>query len=98
IWLLTPVVTSLPSPGLQQAVKNSNIVSGLARTLPSAPEFISRIDRIINPNGFPDVFAGLERKPLRPDAPLPDLGEFQQAVEQTEDSIVRLEGRGCGGV
>lgn len=98
IWLLTPVLTGLPSPGLQRALKNSYIVSNLNQSLPSAPEFISSIDRLINPNGFPDVFAGLERKPLDPNTPLPSLGEMQPAVQQARASVVRLEGRGCGGV
>lgn len=98
VWLFAPVLTGLPSPGLQQSLRNSLIVSNLTRTLPSAPEFISRIDRLINPNGFPDVFAGLERQPLDPDAPLPSLGELRPAVEQTRASIVKLEGRGCGGI
>lgn len=98
IWLLTPVLTGLPSPGLQQSLRNSIIVSNLTRSLPSAPEFISSIDRLINPNGFPDVFAGLERRPLAPDTPLPSLGELRPAVEQTRASIVKLEGRGCGGI
>lgn len=98
VWLFTPVLTGLPSPGLQQALRNSAIVSNLTRSLPSAPEFISSIDRLINPNGFPDVFAGLERQPLDPDAPLPSLGELRPAVEQARASIVKLEGRGCGGI
>jgi S1-C subfamily serine protease len=97
IWLLTPILTGLPSIGLQQAIKQSSIVSMLDRRLPSAPEFISSVDRLINPNGFPDVFAGLERQPLDPSTPLPSLGEMQPAVEQTRSSVVKLVGRGCGG-
>ena len=97
VWLITPILTGLPMPGLQRALKNSYIVGTLDQSLPSAPEFISSLDRLINPNGFPDVFAGLERQPLDPDTPLPSLGEMQPAVQQTRTSVVKLEGRGCGG-
>jgi S1-C subfamily serine protease len=98
VWLLTPILSGMPSPGLQRALSNSFIVSRLHRSLPSAPEFIAGLDKLINPNGFPDVFAGLERQPLKPDAPLPSLGELQPAVQQTRASVVKLEGRGCGGI
>jgi len=97
VWLISPILTSLPSPSLQQALKHSYIVGTLDQSLPSAPEFISSIDRLVNPNGFPDVFAGFERQPLDPNTPLPSLGEMQAAVQQTRNSIVKLEGRGCGG-
>lgn len=97
-WLISPVLLGMPSPTVQQSIRNSYIVSGLNRNLPPAPQVISSIERLINPNGFPDVFAGLERAPLEPDAPLPSLGELQPAVEKTRASIVKLEGRGCGGI
>jgi S1-C subfamily serine protease len=98
VWLLTPIVSGLPSAGLQRALDNSFIISTLERRLPEAPEFISSIDKLVNPNGFPDVFAGLDREPLQPDAPLPSLGELQPAVQKARASIVKLEGRGCGGI
>ncbi len=98
VWLVNPVLSGMPSPGIQQSIRDSYIVSSLNRNLPPAPQIISSIERLINPNGFPDVFAGLERAPLEPDAPLPSLGELQPAVEKTRASIVKLEGRGCGGI
>jgi S1-C subfamily serine protease len=98
VWLLAPVVSSLPSTGVQQALRNSSVIRTLNQAVPSAPKFISSIERLINPNGFPDVFTGLDRAPLKPDAPLPSLGELQTAVEQSRASVVKLEGRGCGGI
>jgi S1-C subfamily serine protease len=98
VWLLTPLLSGLPAPSLQRAIQSSNIVSKLNDSLPSSPQFISSFGRLINPNGFPDVFVGLDRQPLKPDAPLPSLGELQTAVQQTRPSIVKLEGRGCGGI
>lgn len=99
VWLLVPLLTSLPSPAIKESVRESRIVGALNRSLPSAPSFVARLNRIVNPNGFPDVFAGLERRPLQPDAPLPAMeGDLAQAVNDARPSVVKIEGRGCGGI
>jgi len=98
VWLVAPAVSSYPSPGLQRAMSQSSFVSTITRSLPSAPQFIARIGNLVNPNGFPDVFAGLEPRPSQSDAPLPSLGDLQPAVEKARYSVVKLEGRGCGGI
>jgi S1-C subfamily serine protease len=98
IWLLYPVISGLPDPGLQQALRKSNVISTLNQTLPPAPKVLSNIGHIISPNGFPDVFAGVERAPVKSDAPLPSLGDMQAAVSKTRASVVKLEGQGCGGL
>lgn len=99
VWLLSPLLTSLPSPAIKQSVRDSRIVGSLNRTLPSAPSFVARLNRIVNPNGFPDVFAGFDRRPLKPDAPLPVMeGDLAQAVADVRPSVVKIEGRGCGGI
>ncbi len=98
IWLLYPVISGLPDPGLQQALRKSSVISTLNRKLPPAPQVLSNIGHIISPNGFPDVFAGVERAPVQSDAPLPNLGDLQTAVSSTRASVVKLEGRGCGGI
>jgi S1-C subfamily serine protease len=98
VWLLTSMASGLPLPSLQQTLRSSAIISSLNRALPSAPNVISGIGHLINPNGFPDVFAGLERQPLQPDTPLPSLGDLQPVVKQARASVVKLEGRGCGGI
>jgi len=98
VWLIYPLAASLPDNSLQQALKQSAIVGKLNTTLPAAPQILSSIGRLINPNGFPDVFAGLDREPTNTDAPLPNLGELQSAVELTRSATVKLEGKGCGGL
>lgn len=98
VWLVAPILAGLPAPGIQRSVSNSYIVSVLDSRLPSAPDFVSSVGRLINPNGFPDVFAGLEREPVDLNAPLPSLGEMQPAVQAARASVVKIEGRGCGGV
>ncbi len=98
VWLLNPSLSNLPSPDLKQPIRDSKIVRLINGTLPSAPRFIANLDKIINPNGFPDVFAGLERKPLDDGTPLPPLGDLRAAVEKVRPSVVKVEGQGCGGI
>lgn len=96
VWLSAPILQAMPITAVQRSVRNSAIVRQLNETLPSAPDTISQIGRLIYPNGFPQVFIGLEPTPA--DAPLPELGELRPAVEAARASVVKVEGRGCGGV
>lgn len=96
-WLIAPVIATLPFPSLQQAVRRSFIVSHLQTNLPTPPNVIAGITHLINPNGFPDVFSGLEPKPSKA-APAPDMGALQAAVNADRASVVKIEGRGCGGI
>jgi len=97
IWLITPVLVQLPFMGLQKSVKNSIIIGELDTSLPSVPSFMSQLGRLIDPNGFPQVFSGLEPS-IPTNVPLPDLGEFTPAVKKVAASVVKIEGRGCGGI
>jgi S1-C subfamily serine protease len=97
IWLVAPVLVQLPFVSLQKSVKNSVIIGELDSSLPSVPNFISRLGRLIDPNGFPQVFSGLEPG-TSTNVPLPNLGEFTPAVKKVAASVVKIEGRGCGGI
>lgn len=97
IWLLAAVVGSVPVPALQNQLKASKIVGALDRALPSAPGVISNLGRLIDPNGFPQVFIGGEPTPNR-QVSVPPLGDLQAAVNQDRASVVKIEGQGCGGV
>lgn len=97
IWLMAPMLVSLPFPGLQNAIRSSVIISSLDAHLPSAPNVIADLNHIINPNGFPTVFSGHEPTPPV-NTSLPSLGSLQYAVTADEASVVKIEGNGCGGV
>ncbi|HVX48094.1 MAG TPA: MarP family serine protease [Candidatus Saccharimonadales bacterium] len=97
VWLLAAVIGSVPVAGIQSQLKNSKIVSGLNRALPSAPDVISNLGRLIDPNGFPQVFIGGEPTPNQ-QVNLPSLGDMQAAVNKDRASVVKIEGQGCGGV
>ncbi|HET7059856.1 MAG TPA: MarP family serine protease [Candidatus Saccharimonadales bacterium] len=97
IWLLAAVVGSLPVPAFQSQLRDSKIVSALNRALPGAPGVISNLGRLVDPNGFPQVFIGGEPAP-NSQVNVPSLGDLQAAVDQDRDSVVKIEGQGCGGV
>lgn len=97
VWFGAAIFNKVPVMGLQQQIRGSRIVTTMNNILPSAPRVIAQIGHFINPNGFPQVFTGIEPK-LQTDAPLPELGELLPAVEQTRASVVKIAGEGCGGV
>jgi S1-C subfamily serine protease len=97
IWLLASLAISLPYRSLQSTVHSSHIVAGLNHVLPPAPKILSGLERLIDPNGFPDVFIGNEPIP-KGNVNLPNLGDFTAAVNADKTSVVRIKGQGCGGI
>lgn len=97
VWLSASILLSLPNPSLQSAVKGSRIVSALTHHLPAAPNVIADLGRLIDPNGFPQVFTGTEPAP-QSDVDLPALGTLAAAVQKDQGSVVKIEGQGCGGI
>ncbi len=98
VWLITPVLVRLPFPGLQNAIRQSAIVSHLDTNLPAAPNVVAGLGHLIDPNGFPQVFSGLEPTPPA-NVKLPtSLGAMLPATKADEASVVKIEGQGCGGV
>ncbi len=97
VWLGAAIFNKVPVLGVQQQIRSSRVVTSLNNWLPSAPAVIAQIGHFINPNGFPQVFTGLEPQ-LKTDTPLPELGELRPAVEQARASVVKIAGQGCGGV
>ncbi|HVA11081.1 MAG TPA: MarP family serine protease [Candidatus Dormibacteraeota bacterium] len=96
-WLVTAVANSLPPSSLSISLNQSKIISSLNRLLPSAPRVIADLGKLIDPNGFPNVFIGNEPIP-RGDVKLPALGDLLSAVNADKNSVVRIEGQGCGGI
>lgn len=96
VWLSAPVVVTLPYPEIQTTVRESKIVAFLNRNLPPAPNAIADLGHLIAPNGFPDVFSGLEPVPLP--AVLPTPAALAPAVQKDQASVVKIEGQGCGGI
>jgi S1-C subfamily serine protease len=96
VWLGAAILIKLPYPGLQDGLRGSAIISSLNQALPAAPNIIADLGHVISPNGFPDVFNGNEPSPGS--ATLPSLGQLNPAVSRDDASVVKIEGRGCGGI
>ena len=97
VWLSAAIILSLPLPSVQAGMKDSRIVSLLDKHLPAAPTVIADLGHLIDPNGFPQVFTGLEPTPPQ-NINLPNLGDLQPAVKADAASVVKIEGQGCGGI
>lgn len=97
IWLVAAVISGLPATRIKSDIEESYIIASMNKVLPSAPGVISDLGKLIDPNGFPDVFIGNEPIP-RGNVNLPALGDFQNAVNADKNSVVRIEGLGCGGL
>jgi len=98
IWLIASILVLGPAGGLQQALKNSRILTTLDANLPPATSLLSSLNKLIDPNGFPQVFSGLEPSPDTSTVNLPALGSFGPIVQASEPSVVKVEGTGCGGI
>jgi S1-C subfamily serine protease len=96
VWLGGAILVLGPASGLQQALKNSRILATLDGELPPATQVLSSLNKLIDPNGFPQVFRGLEPSPGSTKVPL--LGSFAAVVKTTKPSVVKVEGTGCGGI
>jgi len=97
VWLGASVFRNMPVDFVQREIRSSRVVAILNNRLPSAPSLITKLGHLIDPNGFPQVFTGLERS-VQSNAPLPDIGALNSAVQKDHVSIVKVEGEGCGGV
>jgi S1-C subfamily serine protease len=97
IWLAAALFISLPSTTVQTQLHDSAIVAALDRNLPTAPDIIARIGRLIVPDNFPQVFNGVEPS-VNTATSLPSLGSLTAVIQKDEPSVVKVEGRGCGGI
>ncbi len=97
VWLGASIFRNIPDSGWQRQIRGSRIVTLLDNNLPSAPNTLTELGHLIDPNNFPQVFTGLEPE-LKTDTPLPDMGELNPAVQKARPSVVKIEGEGCNSV
>jgi S1-C subfamily serine protease len=97
IWLGASILVLGPTNSFQQQLKDSRILSSLNGTLPPATKVLSSLNKLIDPNGFPQVFSGLEPSPGTTGT-LPSLGSLNGVVQTAAPSVVKVEGTGCGGI
>ncbi|HSX33444.1 MAG TPA: MarP family serine protease [Candidatus Saccharimonadales bacterium] len=97
VWLAGSVVRTLPDASLQRQINTSSVVAFLDERLPEAPNILTSLGNLISPNGFPQVFAGVEPTTISSHA-LPDIGVLTAGVAKDAPSIVQVVGHGCGGI
>jgi S1-C subfamily serine protease len=95
VWLTASILVSTPTTVLSSEIQGSAIVHGLDSVLPPAPSLFSRIQALINSEGFPQVFAQLPPPPAGP-VTLPGQHQLDQAISRAGSSTVRIEGAACG--
>ena len=96
IWLFAGMLASVPLGGLGTAIHDSTVISAVQDRLPPSPPLIARIERFLDPLGFPRVFAGLEPD-LGPRVEGPSSTVVESAIQAASPSTLRIEADGCGG-
>lgn len=97
VWLAAALLLLAPAGPLQQAARDSRIISAINRNLPPANRFLSALNKFIDPNGFPQVFTGREPSPEATNQ-LPPDSAFAGVLAKARPAIVKIEGYGCGGI
>jgi S1-C subfamily serine protease len=97
VWIAGVLLALAPATGLQTSAANSQVLRSIERTMPSATQFLSGMNTIIGGGDTPEVFVGSEPSP---DAtqPLPSLADLTTASLKARDTVVKIEGIGCGGI
>ncbi|HWC36948.1 MAG TPA: MarP family serine protease [Acidimicrobiales bacterium] len=94
-WLVASILVSAPAPQLSSEIRGSAILGAVDGVLPPAPSVFARIQRLINTEGFPTVFAQLPPATSGP-VTLPTAPALRAATLAAGGSTVKIEGVGCG--
>jgi S1-C subfamily serine protease len=95
IWLVASALVNIRSYDIGHDVRHSYIIRKLNAALPQPPDIFAQLEKIISPNGFPNVFLGLEPQHT---SVSPKNSVNNQAVLADENSVVKVQGAGCGGL
>lgn len=95
VWLIASGLTNVKSLKIGYDIHHSSIISALDGVLPNPPDLFAQLSKVINPNGFPSVFVGLEPQHTTIS---PANRANNQAIIADEQSIVKVQGYGCGGI
>jgi S1-C subfamily serine protease len=97
VWILAATFAQNAGPSLAAEIQGSAVLQVLNRSLPPAPEVVARLERLLGPSSFPQVFAGLEPSPAPP-VTGPNAAAVNEAAAAGRAATVRIEGLGCGGL
>ncbi|WP_213010787.1 MarP family serine protease [Paractinoplanes toevensis] len=92
-WLIAVPLGSTPFQGLNSAVRNSSILSGINGVMPQEAQALSKALRnTLDTSGFPDVFGGLAPTNVKEvAAPDPKL-KGSQIVARSKSSVIKVLG------
>lgn len=97
VWLASALLQLAPASNLQARLKGSYIIGSLERQLPPFSVVLGSLNKFIDPNQSPQVFAGREPSP-NATYELPDPTTYENMLSSVRPSVVKIEGLGCGGV
>ncbi len=95
VWIIASIVVNLPFAALSSQVASSRIIKTVTKAMPPTPTVFSRIQAYVDSAGFPPVFASLPPSIAGPVA-LPNQQQVNAVVTKVENSVVKIEGIGCG--
>lgn len=95
IWVTASLLANSPFKALNKQIQGSFTIHLLNSRLPATPSIISKINGLLAPLDFPQVFVGAPPKLSSPVAPAGSTF-VRLAVENTGESTVRIEAVGCG--
>jgi S1-C subfamily serine protease len=94
-WVVATILNGSQYSGLDRSLQQSRIVRALDAVLPPIPTVFAGVERFLDQNGFPIVFAGLPPQTAAP-VSLPTDASARAAVLRAEGSTVQVAGQGCG--
>ena len=93
VWLLSPAMARVPGQSARLA-RGSVIAGAMAEVLPSPPDSLRSIERLVGTE-LPDVLDAFDRAPeLGP--PPAESGLSAEVAERVATSTVKVEARACG--
>ncbi len=95
VWLGAAVIVSSPFKAFNNQIENSVIIQSLNKNLPPTPPIIDRINAVVKPLDFPQVFSGVPQKLAEP-VTTASSESVRLAVANAGKSTVKIEARGCG--
>jgi S1-C subfamily serine protease len=98
-WFLASALRQGPSPTLSREIRDSAVINAVDGVMPDqARNLFASFRRVLDDNGFPQVFGGLSAERIRPvDPPDPALADDPE-VRAAAKSIVKIVGNAssCG--
>jgi S1-C subfamily serine protease len=94
VWLLASALQNIHGNQIGRDIRRSEIIRWLNSTLPPPPDVLARLEKLISPHGFPNVFVGPEPQHATVS---PNNSVDSQAIIAAQKSVVQIVGNGCGG-